>query len=300
MRTGRSVSCEMFVGILLFVGAGVLRTSASLAQWDSTFADPGPDAPVLALHVEGSDLYVGGKFNRIGATASRGIIHWDGTEWSSLGGGVSGMVRALAVGPDGRLYAGGNFDSAGATPAHNVAMWDGESWRPLGTGTDDEVMALAFDREDQLYAGGQFIRAGDRAVNGIARWDGEAWHGLGSGIQGGVRSMDVGPRNGTSPGWPGGFDPQRWRAGSSVRPHVWDPPAASSRKRSGRAARAGVGRHGNVPSACRHSRDPPETPSCPKRLSPQHQASPPSVSPHACPAPVTSSVKRSVPATGSG
>jgi hypothetical protein len=62
------------------------------------------------------------------------VARWDGASWSSLGSGLDGTVRALAVFDDGSgaaLYATGTFTTAGGVPANNIARWDGASWSAL-------------------------------------------------------------------------------------------------------------------------------------------------------------------------
>src|SRR5262245_47599845 len=62
--------------------------------------------------------------------------------WSSLGSGVNGSVRALAVSGT-NIYAGGLFTSAGGVTANHVAKWNGSMWSALGSGMDSSVLALA-------------------------------------------------------------------------------------------------------------------------------------------------------------
>jgi trimeric autotransporter adhesin len=114
----------------------------------------------------GLDLY--GTWN--------GITAWNGQQWLQLGGGVNGVVKALATfDPDGAgplpemLFAGGGFGSAGGLPASGIAAWDGISWRALGDGVDGTVEALEV-YENQLYVGGRFLNAGGMSSPRFARW----------------------------------------------------------------------------------------------------------------------------------
>src|SRR5690625_5328721 len=81
---------------------------------------------------------------------------WDGSEWSSLGDGVNGQVRAILVLPDGDVYVGGGFTEADGQAAMNIARWDGESWSALGDGINNAVVALAMAPDGTLYVGGRF------------------------------------------------------------------------------------------------------------------------------------------------
>ena len=149
-------------------------------------------AAVLALM--GSDVYVGGSFDRAGSTTVNRIARWDGTGWSALGFGFNSEVLALAVDRQGVLYAGGQFTFicgdaactfAAGTSANRVARWDGTSWSTLGFGVDDYILALAVDGQGALYAGGFFRQVcgnalcvtGNTIVNSVAKWNGTAWNG---------------------------------------------------------------------------------------------------------------------------
>jgi hypothetical protein len=141
----------------------------------------------------GPALYAGVSYFAASPTSATGVMKWDGTTWSQVGGGLNGAARALAVFDDGRgpaLYAGGWFVTASGTAVNHVAKWDGVAWSPLGAGLDQAVDALAvFDdgRGPALYAAGKFTAAGATTVNGIARWDGARW----SALAGGVRGIDA-------------------------------------------------------------------------------------------------------------
>jgi len=151
------------------------------ANWISMGGFPGTDSAVRAAVVDGSgNLYIGGDFTAAGGVVANGIAKWDGSSWSDLGGGIGGVVYALAVsGSD--LYVGGNFTTAGGSAATNIAKWNGSSWSPLGSGVNGAVYAVAVSGSD-LYAGGRFTTAGGSAANNIAKWNGSSWSALGSGI----------------------------------------------------------------------------------------------------------------------
>src|SRR5262249_38993952 len=138
---------------------------------------------VIALAVfddgTGPSLFAGGDFTTAGGVTVNYIARWNGSNWSTLGSGMSGSVDALTVFDDGAgsaLYAGGGFYTAGGIAARSVAKWNGISWSALGGGTGgqyDLVLALT-DFDDgtgpALYAGGDFTRAGDASSSFIAKW----------------------------------------------------------------------------------------------------------------------------------
>jgi hypothetical protein len=172
----------------------------NIARWDGTSWSAlgsglsGGFGFVAALSVfddgSGPALYAGGAFRYAGAFRANGMARWDGTSWSPLGSGTTG-VYALAVFDDGQgggpaLYAGGEFFSAGGVPAIALAKWDGTSWSALEVELDGFSVAALTVFDDgsgsgpALYVGGNFTKAGGILVNGVARWDGSGWSALGA------------------------------------------------------------------------------------------------------------------------
>jgi hypothetical protein len=127
-----------------------------------------------------------------GAVANR-IARWDGSAWSSLGSGMNGSVRALALLSNGDLVAGGGFTTAGGVSANNIARWNGAAWAPVGSGFNGSVDALTVLPNGDLVAGGSFTTAGGVSANNIARWNGSSWSPLGSGMNNLVRALAMLP-----------------------------------------------------------------------------------------------------------
>jgi Tol biopolymer transport system component len=188
-----AVGADLYVGGE-FTSAGG-QTANKVARWNGSSwsalgsgsangVSAGDFISVNAIKALGNDLFVGGSFTEAGGHAAFAVARWNGSAWSSLGGGaangVNNIVYALAVsGND--LYVGGGFSEAGAQPISGVARWNGSAWLPLGTldlnGVNGTVHAIAVSGSD-VYVGGSFTRAGGEIANGLARWDGSAWHGL--------------------------------------------------------------------------------------------------------------------------
>jgi hypothetical protein len=118
---------------------------------------------ITCICVVGTDVYIGGNFTTLGSEPIAYLAKWDGNSWSSVGGGVNGQVRALAVDENLNLYVGGSFNQAGGDTANNIAMWDGTNWSPLedqgGNGVNNNVNAIAVDTSG-IYIGGGFTTAG--------------------------------------------------------------------------------------------------------------------------------------------
>lgn len=181
-------------------------SSTNIAKWDGTkWSGLGLGiVPILegginvgtvdSLLVDGSNVYVGGRFRRAGNVAATNIARWDGANWHAMGNGLrffngsgseNGSVRTLAI-VGRQLFAGGEFRLAGnGVSATNVAVWDGTSWSAVESGVNDGfgVLASAASGND-FYAAGAFRRIGGISANRIARWDGNEWNSLGSGIDG--------------------------------------------------------------------------------------------------------------------
>jgi hypothetical protein len=104
---------------------------------------------------------------------------WDGTNWVSLGSGMTGAfgqtpgIHAM-VWTNGMLYAGGAFASIGGVSATNLARWDGNVWSAIdfdggANGWQNYVNALAVDGTGNLYEGSSDVQM----------WDGHVWSNLG-------------------------------------------------------------------------------------------------------------------------
>jgi hypothetical protein len=202
----------LFVGGDFTIAGGV--AASTIAKWDgvswtalgsglqgSTY---GPTVEALAVFDDGSGpaLFVGGDFTIAGGVNASHIAKWDGSSWSSVGGGVTGtLVSSLRTFDDGSgpaLYVGGFFSSAGGVSANHIAKWDGSTWSAVGGGMNQGVYALsAFDDGSgaALHAGGHFTVAGGVAASRIAKWDGVSWTAVGGGLNGKVEVLapfDVG------------------------------------------------------------------------------------------------------------
>ncbi|MCP4540736.1 MAG: PKD domain-containing protein [Chloroflexi bacterium] len=169
----------------IYVGGNFLEApgnpdAAYIAMWDGyrwhRVGSGGPDDRVYAITVDGSDVYVGGRF---------GIMRWNGSNWTNLGT-VSGReynrsgrtgddwdvaVYAIAVNGD-DVYVGGNYDDIGDLHAHSFARYN-SGWHWVGEGAtsfrngvsqgDMHAMVAAFTKKgDDLYVGGdgQYILTG--------------------------------------------------------------------------------------------------------------------------------------------
>ena len=183
---------------------GIARWNGTV--WNSLGTGPGNGVSggavyALAINAAG-DLYVGGTFSQAGTGAASRVARWNGTNWNTLGTGVSdgaygGSVFALAVNLAGEVYAGGYFVQASGTAASNIAKWTGGSWGTLGgglvggNGVSSEVFAVAVAGNGDVYVGGRFRQVGGVAANRVAKWNGTTWSSLGSGATRGLNAAVV-------------------------------------------------------------------------------------------------------------
>ena len=147
----RSTFAAIFTAVWISRFASVFAASGD-EQWDrnffvSGFGSSSSYAMALAQDVQGR-LIVGGNFSGAGGTAGsfglggnttgKGrIACWDGSNWISLGGGItspiSAAVNSIAV-RGGDVFIGGSFTNVGGVAATNLARWDGTNWWPVGGG----------------------------------------------------------------------------------------------------------------------------------------------------------------------
>jgi len=100
----------------------------------------------------------------------QGIAQWNGTTWSPLGSGISGVVKDLAVLPSGDLVAAGDLRFVGGAFSPTFAQWDGSQWSSLGGGADGSVYALAAPANGPMVLGGNFTSIGSASHYRLARW----------------------------------------------------------------------------------------------------------------------------------
>lgn len=182
-RAGRWSAVGSFAAAVPGAGTIVATTAAS-------FASGG--AP---------NLYVGYRRFGPGASATVGVLRWDGSGWTTVGSEFSVAVGAginpvdadlkdmlvadLGWGP--RLFVGGRFNRIGAAVVEDVAQFDGTAFAPVGAGLGpmpwsglasapvivESLAVSSVAGAPELYAGGNF-KIGAVETR-LARFDGVAW-----------------------------------------------------------------------------------------------------------------------------
>ncbi len=140
---------------------------------------------VLAVDVDGTEVYLAGMFSRANQNRNVGkIARWRDYRFYSLtnsNNGPEDVVTSLTV-RDGNIIAGGAFQYPGCTIGNFIGMWNGDRWQGFGLGTSGTVRAVAAD-DNYVYAGGNFMQAGGLPAGNVARWNGSGWSKLGPGIK---------------------------------------------------------------------------------------------------------------------
>lgn len=158
------------------------------AVWDDdswgTLGNSDFSSRVYAMALYRNELYVGGRFTKVGSVNAMKIAKWDGFEWSEVDDGIEpgpASIRTMAVYND-ELYVGGNFSFIGDTMASCIARWNGSKWLPVGNGFGGRVQFLLVDSTNNLlYATGDFSGTSEYS-RCIAVWNGSEWDSLGLGI----------------------------------------------------------------------------------------------------------------------
>lgn len=154
---------------------------ASVARFESgrwvpvgTIGEPFLNADCLTSAF--GDLFVGGSIP-YGGTG--GVARWNGTTWSSVGGGITkGNYIASMTAHGDELIVGGDFTEMDGVPCRYVAAWNPrDGWHALGDGVDGVVSDL-ISRNGDLYAS-MFLCG----PPGLARWTNGHWERLESPTQ---------------------------------------------------------------------------------------------------------------------
>lgn len=212
-RLCRSLIGKVLVLIALLVPslpahADYVRQSRQIKKTDFTIQGLTLGGTVRAIAVApNGDVYAGGSFvNGAGNSDIDFIARWDGTQWRSLGKGLTAPtnltgagVYAIAINGS-KVYVGGGFSATGdGVELNNFARWDmnTQTWEPLmypcsntsgvcGPGmTTGYVFALAAPLSGPgVFVGGYFNTPylAPSNVRNLGFYDGTAWSTSGPGM----------------------------------------------------------------------------------------------------------------------
>jgi trimeric autotransporter adhesin len=187
-----------------FQNAGGDPTADNLAVYDSatrTWSGLGSNGDDGALNGTvtdvawaGNSLWAVGGFTNAGGQANADYLAvWNGSSWTSRGGGGAAFTAAIASISivNGLVYVAGSFANAGGNAlADGLAVWDGSSWLSLdapaasnGIFAGSTVWDIAVTPDGRVYAGGSFANVGPAGkCDRFCWWDpaSEGWQALGT------------------------------------------------------------------------------------------------------------------------
>jgi hypothetical protein len=180
------------------VAPGVTTTDDS--RWDDRFVQPGIGHNryeyLNTMIGTSRGLYIGGSIGTVLDIRVNGIAHFDGSRWSSLGGGIdffSEDVDAIhhIVAVDSDVYASGAFASIGGVAVSQIARWDGEAWHAVSSeGLPEEYPGILelFEAGGRLHTVWYDDQSG---VYSIYAWNDDHWSWVAGHIEGWIRAMAV-------------------------------------------------------------------------------------------------------------
>lgn len=135
---------------------------------DLNFA-PNPNGEVLAIVLDGTNLFVGGAFTLIGGEARSRIAKLDAATGRLLPWAPEADDTVYSLGlSENNILAGGRFFTIGGRTRRHIAQLDSDgfatSWNPDG---DGDVLSIEVVG-DRVFVGGSFNRIGGELRNGAA------------------------------------------------------------------------------------------------------------------------------------
>jgi hypothetical protein len=167
--------------------------AACIARWTGTtwislnsgLLPPSQEVRSMTVFDDGGGpaLIVAGKFFSGGVRNLRNLASWNGTTWSSVGGGTDEAVNAVTVFDDGSglaLFAGGLFHVVQGMVVNHIARWNGATWSALGGGLPlvaGNAMSVFDDGTGPaLFVGTSADGPGiNDPVVGVQKWNGSGW-----------------------------------------------------------------------------------------------------------------------------
>ena len=112
----------------------------------------------------------------VGGAWLPGLAKWDGSNWSSVGGGLvppaypvltGTALAAFDAGTGPELYVSGNFIRAGSVDVQGFAKWNGQQWSAVAIPIVDprpygpwRMHVAQTSHGPRLYDAGTFVLAG--------------------------------------------------------------------------------------------------------------------------------------------
>ncbi len=156
----------------------LMATNSTLVQWDGValqfFASAASAIITITPQISwmktspSGRLFVGGMFTAIQGVPANNIATWNGSAWSPLGTGATGLSTGLLL-PNEDLLA--LVSTAGGAPINGLARWDGANWSAFGGGDLGLAATIALPPGGPLFVGGYFQLVDGQVSPYIARLD---------------------------------------------------------------------------------------------------------------------------------
>ncbi len=147
-------------------------------QLDGTFqVGTGPNQPVEAIAVQpDGKILIGGGFTFCNGVARPGIarLNEDGSLDTSFdpGQGANGVVRDIAIRPDGKILIAGDFTTYAGSTSNRIALVNPNGVPETSfnaAGVDAPIFAMELDGSGNIVIGGQFTHCQGQVRNKVAR-----------------------------------------------------------------------------------------------------------------------------------
>lgn len=176
----------------LWIGGLYTRANGAPAVNIARMPAGGVPAPLVGTHpilgtggfVDGlavtgdGQILVGGGFAFTGQVPSPGFAKFDGTGWTDLGNGLSGIVRDVRVRADGAIAVSGQLVLDGEPVV--FAQRTATGWSLPGGAVHGVDGLTMIEQDGVLWLGGDFTDAGGLPVQNLIRLDGDVWSAAGA------------------------------------------------------------------------------------------------------------------------
>ncbi len=138
----------------------------------------------------GSDLLLTGQFDHtLSGSPLHNVARWNGSTWTSPGGGfASETYRSIVY--QNEMWVAGGYQELLNHGSGNLWKWSGTAWQAQGGGDFGLPFALA-EWNGKLIIGGVFASVGGVPANCVAMWNGSSWSALGAGLNAAVSNLIV-------------------------------------------------------------------------------------------------------------
>ena len=160
-----------------------------IARWDGTnwnavggsVTAPGTSQRGEKMTSYQNDLILVGNIPSLAGVSVKNAARFDGSTWSSIGGGFATGVATAVANYNGGLVVGGSVNVTGFPTPNSVALWNGSVWSGFGPGfsgflngaSSGPGIATLYTFQNELFAGGDFYKAGGRVSSFLAHWGSE-------------------------------------------------------------------------------------------------------------------------------